>query len=59
MQKFFNTESTLLALFMFLPITPSIAAFAFFTQSVLNDRDTVVTPISHAAKRVIDASRKQ
>ena len=59
MQKFFKLDSTLLALFMFLPITPSIAAIAFFTQSVLNDSDIVVTPISHSAKRVIDASRKQ
>ena len=57
MQRLFRPNSTLLALFMFLPITPSIAAIAVFTQSVLNDRSTEVTSISHHAKRVIDATR--
>ncbi len=59
MQKLFkfNSNSTLLALFMFLPITPSIAAITVFTHSVLNERSTNVTSISHHAKRVIDASR--
>jgi hypothetical protein len=42
---------------MFLPITPCIAAITVFTQSVLNDRSTEVTSISHHAKRVIDATR--
>ena len=42
---------------MFLPITPSIAAITVFTQSVLNDRSSEVTSISHHAKRVIDATR--
>ena len=57
MQRLFRPNSTLLALFMFLPITPSIAAITVFTQSVLNDRNTEVTSISHHAKRVIDATR--
>ena len=57
MQRLFRPNSTLLALFMFLPITPSIAAITVFTQSVLNDRSTEVTYISHHAKRVIDATR--
>ena len=57
MQRLLRPNSTLLALFMFLPITPSIAAITVFTQSVLNDRGTEVTSISHHAKRVIDATR--
>ena len=57
MQRLFRHINTLLALFMFLPITPSIAAITVFTQSVLNDRSTEVTSISHHAKRVIDATR--
>ena len=57
MQRLFRPNSTLLALFMFLPITPSIAAITVFTQSVLNDRSPAVTSISHHAKRVIDATR--
>ncbi len=58
MQKSFKPNSTLLALFMFLPITPSIAAITVFTQSVFNDRSTDATPISYHTKRVIDASKK-
>ena len=42
---------------MFLPITPSIAAFTVFTHSVLSERGNEVTSISHHAKRVIDATR--
>ena len=57
MQGLFKTNSTLLALFMFLPITPSIAAFTVFAQSILNERSTEVISISHDAKRVNDASR--
>ena len=57
MQRLFRPNSNLLALFMFLPITPSIAAITVFTQSVLNDRSTEVTSISHHGKRVIDATR--
>ena len=44
---------------MFLPITPSIAAITVFTQSVLNDRSTEVTSISHHEQRVIHATRYQ
>ena len=57
MQNLFRANSTLLALFMFLPITPSIAAITVFTQSVLKSRSHDVTSISQHAKRVIDASR--
>ena len=57
MQKLFKSKSTLFALFMFLPITPSIAAFTVFTQSVLIERNTEVSSFSHHAKRVIDATR--
>ena len=57
MQKLFKSKSTLFALFMFLPITPSIAAFTIFTQSVLIERNTEVSSIAHHAKRVIDATR--
>ena len=57
MQRLFKPNSSVLALFMFLPITPSIAAITVFTQSVLNDRSTEVTSISHHEQRVIDATR--
>ena len=57
MRRLFRPNSTLLALFMFLPITPSIAAITVFTQSVLNDRSTEVMSISRHAKRVIGATR--
>ena len=57
MQRLFKPNSTLFALFMFLPITPSIAAITVFTQSVLNDRINEVTSIPHPTKRVIDAIR--
>ena len=50
MKKFFKPNNSLLALFMFLPITPSIAAITVFTQSVLNERGTEVTSMSHLAK---------
>ena len=55
MQTLFKPNSTLLALFMFLPITPSIAAITVFTHSFLNDRSTEVTTISHHSKLVFDA----
>ena len=57
MQKLFKSKSTLFALFMFLPITPGIAAFTVFTQSLLIERSTVVSSISYHAKRVISATR--
>ena len=56
MRKFFKPNSSVFALLMFLPITPSIAAITVFTQSVLNDRSTEVTAISHHEQRVIDAT---
>ena len=57
MQRLFKSNSSVMALFMFLPITPSIAAITVFTQSVLNDRNTEVTSISHHEQRVFDATR--
>ena len=57
MQRLFKPNSSVLALFMFLPITPSIAAITVFTQSVLNDRRTEVTSITHHEQRVIDVTR--
>ena len=57
MQSLFKPNSSVLALFVFLPITPSIAAITVFTQSVLNDRNTEVMSISHNEQRVIDATR--
>ena len=57
MQRLFKSNSSVLALFMLLPITPSIAAITVFTQSVLNDRSTEVTSFSHHEQRVIDATR--
>ena len=57
MQRLFKPNSSVLALLMFLPITPSIAAITVFTQSVLNDRSTEVTSIYHHEQRVIDATR--
>jgi len=57
MQRLFKPNSSVLAMLMFLPITPSIAAITVFTQSVLNDRSSEVTYISHHEKRVIDATR--
>ena len=53
----FKPKGTLLALFIFLPITPSIAAIAVFTKSVLIDKSGEFTSISHHSKRVIDAKR--
>ena len=57
MQRLFKPNIRVLALFMFLPITPCIAAITVFTQSVFNDRRTEVTSISHHEQRVIDATR--
>ena len=57
MQRLFKPSSSVLAWFMFLPITPSIAAITVFTHSLLNDRSTELSSISHHAKRVIDAAR--
>ena len=56
MQRLSKPNGTLLALLMFLPITPSIAAITVFTRSVLNDRSTEVTTTSHTM-RVLDATR--
>ena len=57
MQRLFKSNGSMLALFMFLPITPSIAAITVFTRSVLNEKSTEVISISHHEQRVIDATR--
>ncbi len=46
-----------MALFMFLPITPSLAAITVLTKSVLNNRANEVSSISPHTKRVIDAMK--
>ena len=53
----FKPKGTFLALFMFLPITPSLAAITVITKSVMNDKTDELKSISHHSKRVIDASR--
>ena len=57
MQRLFKPNSSVLALLMFLPITPSIAAITVFTQSVLSERSSEVTSSSHHEQRVVDATR--
>ncbi|WP_269617082.1 hypothetical protein [Prochlorococcus marinus] len=57
MQRLFKSNSSVMALFMFLPITPSIAAITVFTQSVLSERSFEVTSSSHHEQRVVDATR--
>ena len=57
MQRLFKPNSSVLALFMFLPITPSIVAITVFIQSVLNYSSSDVRSISHHEQRVIDATR--
>ena len=56
MQRLFKPSNSLLALFMFLPITPSIAAITVFTQSILSDRSTEVMSNYHHAYQVIEAT---
>ncbi len=50
MQKSFKSSSSLLALFLFLPITPSIAAITVFTKSVLSNRNHEVLNPNHHLK---------
>ncbi len=57
MQRLFKPNGSVFALFMFLPITPSIAAITVFTQSVLSERSSEVTSISHHEQRVVDVTR--
>tara|TARA_Y100001968_G_C19275259_1_gene676400 strand:+ start:74 stop:250 length:177 start_codon:yes stop_codon:yes gene_type:complete len=57
MNTLFKPSSKLLAMFVFLPITPSIAAITVFTQSLLIDKNQEVSFVSEDAKRIIDASR--
>ena len=57
MQRLFKPNNSVLALFLLLPITPSIAAFTVFTQSFLSDRSSEVTSISNHEQRVVFATR--
>ena len=52
----FQPTSKILALFMFLPITPSIAAITVFTQSVISDRNQDVLIIHEHSIRMINAT---
>ena len=52
MKKLFKPKGTLLALFMFLPITPGIAAITVFTKSVFIDKSDDFKSISLHYKRV-------
>ena len=56
MQGLFKPNSTILSLFMFLPITSSIALITFLTVSVLNDSTTDFMSFSYHTKRGIDAT---
>ena len=57
MSRLFKLNGKFIALLMFLPITPGIAAITVFTQSLLIEKRTELTSNSHHAKRVIDATR--
>ena len=57
MRGLLNPSSNLLALFLFLPITPSIAAITVFTQSLLIDRVKDVSILPHDSRRIIKATR--
>ena len=57
MQTFFKPSSKLLALVMFLPITPSIAAITVFTQSVLIEGNHKLNFSPQHTQRVIDSSK--
>tara|TARA_Y100001968_G_scaffold300069_1_gene311181 strand:+ start:505 stop:681 length:177 start_codon:yes stop_codon:yes gene_type:complete len=57
MKYLFKPSSKLLALLMFLPVTPSIAAITVFTQSVFIDRNNEISIVPQHTKRVLDASK--
>ena len=57
MRGLLKPSSNLLALFLFLPITPSIAAITVFTQSLLIDRVKDVSILPHDSRRIIKATR--
>ena len=56
MIKIFTPSRRLLALFLFLPITPSIAAITVFVQSVLTGTNHDVSIVPQHSIRVIDSS---
>ena len=57
MPTIFKPRSRLLTLFMFLPITPIIAAITVFAESVLIESIHDVSILPQHFKREIDASR--
>ena len=57
MEKMFKPKGTLLALLIFLPITPSIAAITVFTRSVFNEKTEKFISISPNSKLIIEATR--
>ena len=52
MKKLFKPKGTLLALFMFLPITPGIAAITVFANSVFINKNDDFKSISLHYERV-------
>ena len=57
MQKILKHRRKLFALFMFIPVTPSIAAITVFSQSVLTEGSHDVLIVPQYPKRLIDDSR--
>ena len=57
MENLFKPKGTLLALFMFLPITPSIAAITVFTKSVFHEKSQEITSISRDSRTMFEASK--
>ena len=55
--KFFKPSGRLLALLMFLPITPSIAAITVFTQALLIDRNQNATFVPLNDKHLFGVSK--
>ena len=52
MKELLKSSKRLLALFLFLPITPSIAAITVFTKSVLIDWTHQSSNLSHYTEKV-------
>ena len=57
MQKIIKPSRKLFAFFMFIPVTPCIAAITVFAQSVLTEGSHDVLIVPQHSKRVIDDSR--
>ncbi len=55
MQKLMKPKGSIMALLLFLPVTPTIAAVTVFTHSVLKANNTEVSLISNHTEQVFDA----